>query len=95
VSDHFIDYFDWQVSDITLESDHYVIQITAPSTQLHQQIVQPPRRRKFLKANWESYTKILHQKPLPQQVIEAWYQAFHLQDAANKSIPWTKPRKKI
>jgi exonuclease III len=31
ISDHFIDYFDWQVSDVTLGSDHYVIQITAPA----------------------------------------------------------------
>jgi hypothetical protein len=95
VSDHFIDYFDWQVADVTLGSDHYPITLTAPVTQLHHRTVSPPRRRKFVSAKWELYTSILQHKspPLPHQNIEDWYLAFtaQIQDAADKSIPWTKP----
>jgi hypothetical protein len=97
VSDQFIDYFDWQVEEVTLGSGNYPIKLTAPATQLHQRTVSPPRRRKFVSANWELYKLLLQQEhpPLPHQNIEDWYLTFtaQLQGAADKAIPWTKPSK--
>jgi ribonuclease HI len=95
VSDRLIDQLNWQVSELTLGSDHHLIQITTPAPQQSKPIVPPPPRRKFEKANWDRYTQLLqHSLPqLAQQDDEPKYDKFvqALQAAADATIPWTKP----
>jgi ribonuclease HI len=97
VSDQLIDQLTWQVSELTLGSDHYLIQITTPVTRPVQRhnITPPPRRRKFEKANWDKYTTFLQLNvlTLSDHEVDTWYATFasRIQDAANISIPWSKP----
>jgi hypothetical protein len=63
VSDQMIDQFSWEVSDLTLGSDHYPIHITAPPPQPSKgpKILSPPLHRMFHRADWEKYTQFLEQ----------------------------------
>jgi len=94
ISDQLLPHFSWQVLDLTLGSDHYLISISDPVLQQPPPTIPPPPRRNFSQANWETYSRLL-QTLLPkidEPDIDCRYEAFisTLNFAAATSIPLKK-----